>query len=60
MRPLEMVVSSLTRNGVNFTVFDRVGVEPTDSSMQDAIDFARKGNFDAYVAVGGGSVMVRT
>ena len=26
-------------------------------SFQAAIDFAKKGNFDAYLAVGGGSVM---
>lgn len=26
-------------------------------SFQDAIDFARKGNFDAFLAVGGGSVI---
>lgn len=58
MRPLKMVVESLTKNGVKFTVFDRVGVEPTDATMRDAIAFARKGHYDAYVAVGGGSVMV--
>jgi hydroxyacid-oxoacid transhydrogenase len=32
-------------------------VEPTDISMQEAIVFAQQGQFDAYVAVGGGSVM---
>jgi hydroxyacid-oxoacid transhydrogenase len=32
-------------------------VEPTDKSMQRAIDFARRKNFSAFVAVGGGSVM---
>ena len=37
-------------------VFDGSHVEPTDDSMQEAIEFARDaGPFDAYVAVGGGS-----
>src|SRR5690606_4957833 len=30
-------------------------VEPTDASFRDAIAFATDGNFDGYVAVGGGS-----
>jgi hydroxyacid-oxoacid transhydrogenase len=37
-------------------VFDEAHVEPTDSSLQHAIDWARDhGPWDAYVAVGGGS-----
>ena len=37
-------------------VYDGARVEPTDESMRDAIAFARdQGDFDAYVAVGGGS-----
>lgn len=32
-------------------------VEPTDKSLKRAIDFSRRKNFDAFVAVGGGSVM---
>lgn len=32
-------------------------MEPTDKSLLRAIDFARKGKFEAFVAVGGGSVM---
>ena len=38
-------------------LFDRVVVEPTNVSMEDAIEFARNNDFDAYCAVGGGSVM---
>lgn len=57
MAPLQVVAESLTRSGVNFTVFEDVGVEPTDESMKRAIAFTRKGKFDAYIAVGGGSVM---
>ena len=37
-------------------VFDRVHVEPTDVSLQQAVDYAREsGPWDAFVAVGGGS-----
>ena len=32
-------------------------MEPTNVSMELAIDFARRNNFDGYLAVGGGSVM---
>ena len=42
---------------IQFELFDRVHVEPTDVSLREAIDFAREGGFDAYVAVGGGSAM---
>jgi hydroxyacid-oxoacid transhydrogenase len=41
---------------IETVVYDGARVEPTDESMQAAIDFARdQGGFDAYVAVGGGS-----
>jgi hydroxyacid-oxoacid transhydrogenase len=51
------VLESLTREGVAFSLFDRVCVEPTDVSMLEAIEFARAGPFDAFVAVGGGSAI---
>lgn len=55
--PLARVLESLTREGVRFSLFDRVSVEPTDISMQEAIAFAQGEPFDAFVAVGGGSAM---
>ncbi|KAM5157346.1 hydroxyacid-oxoacid transhydrogenase, mitochondrial [Mantella aurantiaca] len=55
--PVKAVLNSLTKNNINFSLYDRVRVEPTDNSFMDAIQFAKKGTFDAYVAVGGGSVM---
>ena len=55
--PALTVFESLESNGVPYSVFDRVRVEPSDDSMQDAIRFATDGGFDAFVAVGGGSVM---
>ena len=38
-------------------VYADVSVEPTDASFADAIRFAEQGEFDGFVAVGGGSVM---
>ncbi len=53
--PVATVLDSLDREKVNYALFDRVHVEPTLDSFEDAIAFARDGEFDAFVAVGGGS-----
>ena len=50
-------LDSLADEGVDSVLFDRVRVEPTDLSFQEASAFAADGSFDGYVAVGGGSVM---
>ncbi|KAJ1192328.1 hypothetical protein NDU88_001639 [Pleurodeles waltl] len=55
--PVKAVLDSLAKNDICFKMYNSVRVEPTDSSFMDAIDFAKKGEFDAYVAVGGGSVI---
>lgn len=55
--PVKAVLDSLVKNGVNFQIFDKVRVEPSDLSFMEAIKFARQEQFDAYVAVGGGSVI---
>lgn len=47
--------NSLKRANVDFTVFDRVSVEPTDVSFKEAIEFAVNGRFDGFLPVGGGS-----
>jgi hydroxyacid-oxoacid transhydrogenase len=57
LRPVEIVLESLEENGVPFTVYDRVRVEPTDESFHDAIAFAQQSPYDAFVAVGGGSTI---
>ncbi|XP_033100787.1 hydroxyacid-oxoacid transhydrogenase, mitochondrial-like [Anneissia japonica] len=55
--PMQTVLDSLQKQKLNFQVFDDIRIEPTDISFKQAITFAKNGNFDAYLAVGGGSVM---
>ena len=43
--------------GIEVEAWDRSRVEPTSDSFQAAADFAKEGNFDGFVAVGGGSSM---
>jgi len=57
MRPVQMVLESLDENGLACTLYDRVRVEPDDESFLDAIAFAQQCDFDAIVAVGGGSTI---
>jgi hydroxyacid-oxoacid transhydrogenase len=51
------VLESLEAAGIEFRVYDRVRVEPSDESFLDAIAFAGEGPYDAIVAVGGGSTI---
>jgi hydroxyacid-oxoacid transhydrogenase len=55
--PVHTVLQSLEESHLRYAMFDRVRVEPTDESFLEAIDFARQGSYDAYVAVGGGSTI---
>lgn len=55
--PVTTALESLEDNGIKFTLFDRVRVEPSDQSMQEAARFAASNEYDAVVAVGGGSVI---
>jgi len=52
---VSITMSSLKAEGIDAVLFDGVHVEPTDVSFKGAIRFATEGNFDGYVAVGGGS-----
>ncbi|CAK7215481.1 hypothetical protein SBRCBS47491_002496 [Sporothrix bragantina] len=54
---LKTVEDALSREGISFDVFDKVRIEPKDSSIKEAIAFARPRGFDAFLAVGGGSVI---
>ena len=55
--PVATVLESLEAEKVEYSLFDRVRVEPTDQSLQEAIEFAQSEPFDAFVGVGGGSVI---
>jgi hydroxyacid-oxoacid transhydrogenase len=55
--PVQTVLESLARSALPVAVYDRVRVEPTDESFLHAIEFARAGDYDAFVAVGGGSTI---
>ena len=57
MSPVLTVLESLENQGIPFVVYDRVRIEPTDESFQDAIAFGRQASYDAFVAVGGGSTI---
>ena len=52
---VRIATDSLTRAKIEFTVFDQVSIEPTDSSLKEAIKFAVDGQFDGFLPVGGGS-----
>ncbi len=54
---MQTVIESLEASKVRYAIYDRVRVEPTDESFLDAIAFARDGGYDAFVAVGGGSMI---
>ena len=55
--PVATVLESLNAHKIRFSLFDRVRTEPTDESFKEAIAAAQADDFDALVAVGGGSTM---
>jgi hydroxyacid-oxoacid transhydrogenase len=54
---VQTLVQALEDEKVGFSLFDRARVEPTDTSFKEAITFAQEGDFDGFVAIGGGSAM---
>jgi hydroxyacid-oxoacid transhydrogenase len=55
--PVQTALESLEDNGIEWILYDRVHVEPTDQSFEDAIAFSRQSVYDGFVAVGGGSTI---
>src|SRR5580698_6740859 len=55
--PVVAALESLETNGIPYSIFDRVRVEPSDESIQEAIQAMSAGDYDCVVAVGGGSVI---
>ena len=54
---ISITLESLGKHSIDAVLFDQASVEPTDVSFKEAIQFAQEGNFDGFVAVGGGSSM---
>ena len=55
--PVAAVLESLQANKINVVLYDYARVEPTDTSLRDAIEVARRESCDAFIAVGGGSAI---
>lgn len=53
----QVALESLRASGIDFDVFDEIGVEPTDQDFRRAVQVATNGQFDSFVAVGGGSTI---
>jgi hydroxyacid-oxoacid transhydrogenase len=51
------VLESLREHRIRFSVFDRIHIEPTDQSLREATAAAQADDFDAFIAVGGGSTI---
>jgi hydroxyacid-oxoacid transhydrogenase len=57
LAPVTTALHSLTDHKIDFSLFDRIRIEPSDESFQEAIAFAAAGNFEGFIAVGGGSTL---
>jgi alcohol dehydrogenase class IV len=57
LESVDTVVRVIRAAGLSVEVFDEVAVEPTDRSFKAGAEFARRGDFDGFVSVGGGSAM---
>jgi hydroxyacid-oxoacid transhydrogenase len=53
----DRVRAAIEAAGIEVVGYDRVRVEPTLDSLQDAADFASEARVDGFVSVGGGSSM---
>lgn len=53
--PVSTTLEALSLESIDAVLFDEVRIEPTNKSFEEAIEFAAEGQFDGYVAVGGGS-----
>jgi len=50
-------LKSLEDEKIDYSLYDKVRVEPTDQSFKEAIEFAKSQPFGGFVAVGGGSTI---
>ncbi|CCU82647.1 Fe-containing alcohol dehydrogenase [Blumeria hordei DH14] len=54
---MQQAIQSLERSEITYFIYDGCRVEPKQSSILKAIEFARISQPDAFLAVGGGSVI---
>jgi hydroxyacid-oxoacid transhydrogenase len=54
---VSVTLAALQEEGIDAVLYDQVRIEPTDASFKEAIQFASDGEFEGFVAVGGGSTM---
>ena len=54
---MKQVAEGLEREGIEFEVYDGVRTEPKDESVKAAIEVSKGWKPDAFLAVGGGSVI---
>lgn len=54
---MRQVIEGLETQGLPYIVYDKARVEPKDGSIKEAIDFSKGYGPDAFLAVGGGSVI---
>ncbi|SFQ67928.1 Alcohol dehydrogenase, class IV [Amycolatopsis arida] len=53
----DRVADAATAAGLTVETYDGVHVEPTDASLTEAVEFARQGEWDGFIGVGGGSAI---
>jgi hydroxyacid-oxoacid transhydrogenase len=56
-KPVQVTLKALGDEGLQAVLYEDTRIEPTDTSLKEAIDFAKKGNFDGFIGIGGGSSM---
>ena len=57
LEAVQITVESIKKAKIEFEIFSNTAIEPTDLSFKEAIEFSKKGKFDGYIGVGGGSSM---
>jgi hydroxyacid-oxoacid transhydrogenase len=53
----DRILDQLIAAGIKADVFDKVAIEPTDDSIEEAVAYARQQEWEGFLAVGGGSAI---
>lgn len=54
---LEKVLDPLKENRIKYDLFDRGEPEPSIEKVLECAEFAKKGNYDLFICLGGGSII---